>query len=468
MDNQQKLNDLFRKAKEQEPVTSFDQTKEHFLNSHRNQTIKTKDASVFNYKKWIIMLSSIISIVGITLFFTSSNSGDSKVEKEKQNLTHSQTVSNRLNSKQLVNKDESKLIIETHNAEIISNLINNQPFYLKNEMGHLPSFDLRNVLQNHYQNIPFDDTLKTASIVIPILSEKEVKANKKQKEKMLKAAIKFDLDLYSFIPGGSFEYENQTMSVQRFYMRKTEVTILEYHTFLNDLIIQNKIEEYKLSKPDDSLWVKMIGKGMDMMKIYTTHPAYNNYPITNISRKGAELFLDWLNSECQKLGSESDSYYPADFRIPSRVEWIFAASSKGKNMIYPWGTDILKNNRGEYLANYKPFPNNFKADGGFTSMKVDSYYPNELGLYNMCGNVTEMVNNMELKIYAGKTTWTKVGIGTAGGGWLELAEDIKITGKDNYNEISTGHPNIGFRYVKTYIRKSQSTTLFDSDWLKKK
>ena len=468
MDNQQKLNDLFRKAKEQEPVTSFDQTKEHFLNSHGNQTIKTKDASVFNYKKWIIMLSSIISIVGITLFFTSSNSGDSKVEKEKQTITHSKTISNRLNSKQLINQNESNPISEPHNSEIISNLINNQPFYLKNEMGRLPSFDLRNILQKHYQNIPFDDTLKTASIVIPILSEKEVKANKKQKEKMLKAAIKLDIDLYSYIASGNFQYENQPIGIQSFYMRKTEVTNLEYRTFLNDLIIQNRLEEYKLAKPDDELWEKMYGKGMQMMKIYTSDPSYNNYPITNISRNGAELFLDWLNSESQKLNIDTDSYYPADFRIPDRVEWIFAASSRGKNMIYSWGTDSTKNSNGEYLANYKPFPQRFANDGGFTSVKVDSYYPNELGLYNMCGNIAEMVYNIENKVINSKKTWIKVGIGTAGGGWLELADDIKITSKDNYNGISTEHPNIGFRYVKTYIKKSQSTTLFDSDWLKKK
>ncbi len=447
MDNQQKLNDLFRKAKEQEPVTSFDQTKEHFLNSLGNQSIKTKDASVFNYKKWIIMLSSIISILGITLFFSSSHLGDSKVEKEKQNLTHSQTVSNRQNSKQLVNKDESKLISETHNAEIISNLINNQPFYLKNEMGRLPSFDLRNILQKHYQNIPFDDTLKTTSIVIPILSEKEIKANNKQKKLIIKAAIKQDLKDYCYVPSGSFDYQGQKFSVQSFYMRKTEVTNLEYRTFLNDLIIQKRFEEYKLAKPDDSLWFKMYGKGMEMMSMYTTHPAYNNYPITNISRKGAELYIQWLNSESQKQFKDIKL---TDYRIPTRIEWVFAASSKGKNMIYSWGTDSTQNSKGEYLANYKPFPQRFADDGGFSSVKVDSYYPNELGLYNMCGNVAEMVDNMEFKEIEGKKIWTKVGIGTAGGGWLEQADDIKITGKDNYDGVSNGHPNIGFRYVKTF------------------
>ena len=451
MDNQQKLNDLFRKTKEQEPVTSFDQTKEHFLNSLGNISIKTKDASVFNYKKWIIMLSSIISIVGITLFITSSNKGDYKVEKEKQNLTHYQNVRDSLNSKQLVNKDENKLISETHKAVIISNLINNQPFYLKNELGFLPSIDLRNVLQNHHQNIPFDDTLKSASIVIPILSEKEIKANNKQKKQIIKAAVKENLESYCYVPSGGFNYQDQTFSVQSFYMRKTEVTNLEYRTFLNDLIIQKRFEEYKLAKPDDSLWLKMYGKGMEMMKIYTTHPAYNNYPITNISRQGAELYIQWLNSQ---IPTKEKDIILTDFRIPTRIEWVYAASSQGKQFPYPWNGEFMRDSKGLYLANYKPFPQRFADDGGFSSVKVDSYHPNELGLYNMSGNVAEMVDNMDFKIIDGSKTWTKVGIGTAGGGWLESAEDIKITAKDNYDGISLGHPNIGFRYVKTFRLKT--------------
>jgi formylglycine-generating enzyme required for sulfatase activity len=452
MDNQQKLNDLFRKAKEQEPVTSFDQTKEHFLNSLGNQFIKTKDASVFNYKKWIIMLSSIISIVGITLFISSSHLSDNKVEKKKQNLTHSQTVSNRLNSKPSVNKDQSKLISETHNTEIISNLINEEPFYLKNELGHLPSFDLRNILQNHYQNIPFDDTLKTGSITIPILSEKEVKANNKQKKSILKAAIKEDLESYCYVPSGSFNYEDQTFSVQGFYIRKTEVTNLEYRTFLNDLIIQKRFEEYKLAKPDDSLWFKMYGKGMEMMSMYTTHPAYNNYPITNITRKGAELYIQWLNSE---IPPKEKDIILTDFRIPTRIEWVYAASSQGKQFPYPWNGEFMRDSKGLYLANYKPFPQRFADDGGFSAVKVDSYHPNQLGLYNMSGNVAEMVDNMDFIVVDGKKIWTKVGIGTAGGGWLESAEDIKITAKDNYDGISLAHPNIGFRYVKTFRLKGK-------------
>ena len=74
MDKQEKLNDLFRKAKAQEPQTSFEQTKGRFLNSLENQPLKTKSSQVFTFKKWIIMLSSIMTVVGITIFLSTSNS----------------------------------------------------------------------------------------------------------------------------------------------------------------------------------------------------------------------------------------------------------------------------------------------------------------------------------------------------------------------------------------------------------
>jgi formylglycine-generating enzyme required for sulfatase activity len=249
-------------------------------------------------------------------------------------------------------------------------------------------------------------------------------------------------------------------------MRKTEVTNLEYRTFLNDLIIQKRFGEYKLAKPDDSLWEKMYGKGLDsmkiyspngngmndIMKIYTTHPAYNNYPITNISRKGAELYIQWLNSE---IPPKEKDIILTDYRIPTRLEWVYAASSQGKQFPYPWNGEFMRDSKGLYLANYKPFPQRFADDGGFSSVKVDSYHPNQLGLYNMSGNVAEMVDNMEFKEIDGKKIWTKVGIGTAGGGWLESADDIKILAKDNYDGIELGHPNIGFRYVKTFRLKTK-------------
>jgi formylglycine-generating enzyme len=66
--------------------------------------------------------------------------------------------------------------------------------------------------------------------------------------------------------------------------------------------------------------------------------------------------------------------------------------------MFPWGSLRLKNGKGRYLANFKiekeskldlkPPNQNF---GFLTNTEVYSYIPNEFGIYNMSGNVPEML-----------------------------------------------------------------------------
>lgn len=49
----------------------------------------------------------------------------------------------------------------------------------------------------------------------------------------------------------------------------------------------------------------------------------------------------------------------------------------------------IKNQSGCYLANIKPTPTSYYDDGGFHTVRVDSYNPNNLGFYNSLGNVSE-------------------------------------------------------------------------------
>ena len=67
---------------------------------------------------------------------------------------------------------------------------------------------------------------------------------------------------------------------------------------------------------------------------------------------------------------------------------------------------------------------NLKGNSKDLTAPVKSYYPNELGLYNMCGNVAEMVYN---------SSGTRTNPGTAGGSWLNTKEEIKIYGSDSYD-----------------------------------
>ncbi len=65
-----------------------------------------------------------------------------------------------------------------------------------------------------------------------------------------------------------------------------------------------------------------------------------------------------------------------------------------------------------------------------------SYWPNAFGLYNMSGNVAEMVAQQGRNM---------------GGSWLDSAEAMKIGGIGKYSYSIGPKATIGFRYVMEVI-----------------
>jgi hypothetical protein len=136
-----------------------------------------------------------------------------------------------------------------------------------------------------YNPAPHKPKFADSDQSVPSLNEKEIEANDKLKEKLLKQVIKKDKSAWVYIPMGSDVFYGDTISMQGFYMSTTEVTNKQYHIFLNDLLVNGRQEDYLKAVPDTAKWLidnKVFYE--PMRKNYFWHPAYANYPVLNVSR----------------------------------------------------------------------------------------------------------------------------------------------------------------------------------------
>ncbi len=106
-----------------------------------------------------------------------------------------------------------------------------------------------------------------------------------------------------------------------------------------------------------------------------------------------------------------------EYRLPTEAEWEYAALSLiGNNpykdeelytdrKIYPWNSDQMRDPKhggwqGDFLANFKRGNGDMMGvagglnDNADITAEVTSFLPNDFGLYNMAGNVSEWVSDV--------------------------------------------------------------------------
>ncbi len=214
--------------------------------------------------------------------------------------------------------------------------------------------------------------------------------------------------------------------------------------------------------PDTIMWIRdfQYAYNEPKMKMYFSHPGFAQYPVVGVSWDQATAFCNWRSD----FFNSANRIKGQQYRLPTEAEWEYAARGGRQLALYPWGGNYVRDNKGCFLANFKPMRGSYTDDMGATTMKVGSFAPNDYGLYDMAGNVSEWTSSA---FYVSSNTLVLDMNPTfqynakqddpdilkrkiiKGGSWKDIAYYLQC-GVKTYEYQDESRPYIGFRCVRSY------------------
>ena len=222
-----------------------------------------------------------------------------------------------------------------------------------------------------------------------------------------------------------------------------------------------KTEEVKVY-PDTTVWIKDYAYSYNepMHNDYFWHKAYGDYPVVGVKWTQAQAFCQWrtLKKNSYIKSKKKGRDFVNVFRLPTEAEWEYSARGGLESATYPWGGPYTKNDRGCFLANFKPNRGDYAADDALYTVEAKSYEPNGYNLYNMAGNVAEWTNssydpnayeyvssmNPNVQDYKNQRKVVR------GGSWKDVAYFLQVSTRD-HEYADSARSYIGFRTVQDYM-----------------
>ena len=262
------------------------------------------------------------------------------------------------------------------------------------------------------------------------------------------------------VKGGSFQMGStegsdsekpvHTVRVSDFLMGKYEVTVGEFAEFVEATTYKTDAE-----KGDGSYiwngkeWTKKAGVSWrcDAEGKVRDRSSYR-HPVIHVSHNDAVAYCEWLTKKNRKA-----------YRLPTEAEWEYAAGGGSVHTKYSWGNSEPVGKGVGNLADKSTIGMLLWAvstydDGYRFTAPVGSYAPNELGLYDMSGNVWEWCSDWYGSDYYASSTNSVNPTGPTtgtyrvlrGGGWGSGPQNCRVAYR-NYGTPTYRNYNVGFRVV---------------------
>ncbi|MBX2964942.1 MAG: gliding motility lipoprotein GldJ [Cyclobacteriaceae bacterium] len=236
---------------------------------------------------------------------------------------------------------------------------------------------------------------------------------------------------------GSFEEDvmsyrdniERTVSVASYYMDETEIANIHWLEYLHYLARDSSQEVYQSALPDTTVWVGKLAFNDPYVDHYLRYPGFRYFPVVGVSWTQATDYSVWrtraVNFQlAEKAGAEyaeTDGRIPLEsgfvipsYRLPTEAEWEYAAQAmigtqwleemQTHQRVYPWDGHAVRNPYGKQmgfmLANFKRGRGDYAGiagrlnDGALITSYIYEFPPNDYGLYNMAGNVSEWVQDV--------------------------------------------------------------------------
>lgn len=223
--------------------------------------------------------------------------------------------------------------------------------------------------------------------------------------------------------------------------------------------------------PDTTVWVNDFpnANNEQYMKLYFSSANYNDYPVVGVTWEQAEAFCAWRTNFLM-AGMGPQARYIQRYRLPTEVEWEYAARGKEGNP-YPWQGIEAKSQEGCFYANFKPDRGNYTDDGNLITSRVGIYGANSNGLFDMAGNVAELTStvyteagvdamadlNPQLSYNAAKEDpYVLKRKSVRGGSWKDPMSMIRSAWR-SWEYQNQPRSYIGFRCVRSKANTTSST-----------